>query len=141
MGRTLRVEEVAGEFVFDRFIVARIVCKLEDGRLFFLDRVPEDVVLFLLKLRGEQIGDDRERLGDVLMSMPEVVEALGRHLKRVVINEFNEERGFYAAEAEFEDGGITVARKMVPSHAIMLALIANRPIYVDEELVEGQEQL
>ncbi|ADI32744.1 bifunctional nuclease family protein [Staphylothermus hellenicus] len=136
----IRVVDVSGEIVFDRLFIPRIVCLLEDGRFFILERVPFDIVVSLKKLDGEEMGDERERLVDVLSSMPDILDILGKHLKRVVINEIDSKTGVYSAIAEFSDGNMAIKRKMVPSHAIFLAKLTNKPIYVKKELVDQQEE-
>jgi bifunctional DNase/RNase len=136
----VKVVDVYGEVVFDRLFVTRIVCVLEDDRYFILERVPFDIVIGLKKLRGEEIDDDRERLVDVLTSMPEVLDILGKHLRRVIINDIDTSTGVYSAIAEFSDGNMIIKRKMVPSHAIFLAKLTNKPIYVKRELVDQQEE-
>jgi bifunctional DNase/RNase len=136
----IKVIDVYGEVVFDRLFVTRIVCILEDDRYFILERVPFDIVIGLKKLRGGEIDDDRERLVDVLTSMPEVLDILGKHLKRVIINDIDTSTGVYSAIAEFSDGNMIIKRKMVPSHAIFLARLTNKPIYVRRELVDQQEE-
>ncbi|WP_440058993.1 bifunctional nuclease family protein [Thermogladius sp. 4427co] len=133
------VEETVIEGLNVVFPVPRIVCELEDGRKFYLERVPYDIILFINKINGRDVEDDRERFGDILMSMPEVLENLGKHIKRVTIEEFDEKRGVYSAYLEFNDGNITIRRKMVPSHAIFLALLVGKPIYVKKELVDEQQ--
>ncbi|ABN69909.1 hypothetical protein Smar_0808 [Staphylothermus marinus F1] len=136
----IRVIDVSGEIVFDRLFIPRIVCLLEDGRFFILERVPFDIVVSLKKLDGEEIDDERERLVDVLSSMPDILDILGKHLRRVVINEIDPKTGVYSAIAEFSDGNMAIKRRMVPSHAIFLAKLTNKPIYVKKELVDQQEE-
>jgi len=119
---------------------ARIVCVLEDNRSFYLENVPPEIVYSLKKLSGEDMNDDRERIVDILISIPEVVSILGRYLRRVVIEEYDATTGVYSASAEFEDGGIRIKRKMVPSHAIFLAKLTSKPIYVKKKLVDQQEE-
>jgi len=119
----------------------RITCILENDKYFYLERVPPEIVYSLKRLNGEDLQDDRERLIDILLSMPEVIDSLGKHLKRVIINEFDEETGVYSAIAEFEDNGVKFKRKMVPSHAILLARLTNRPIFVKRQLIEQQEAM
>ncbi|NPA98378.1 MAG: hypothetical protein GXO43_03270 [Crenarchaeota archaeon] len=114
---------------------------MEDGRYFYLERVPFDIIIALKKLRGEEIEDDRERLVDILVSMPEVIELMGKHLKRVIINELNLDTAVYSAIAEFSDGNMIIRRKMVPSHAIFLAVLTNKPIYVRRRLIDEQEEM
>ncbi len=148
MDELLLVKEVRGEIIprqifygegFISILDTRITCVLEDDREFYLERVPPDIVLSLKKMDGETINDERERFVDVLLSMPEVIGMLGKYLKRVVIDELNNETGVYSATVEFGDGEVIIKRKMVPSHAIFLARLTNKPIYVRKELVDRQE--
>ncbi|MET1160707.1 MAG: bifunctional nuclease domain-containing protein [Thermoprotei archaeon] len=147
--RLLLVKEVRGEIIQRELVYndrplsivdTRITCILEDNRVFRLERVPPDIVLALKKLDGEDLGDDRERLVDILISMPDVIDTLGKHLMRVVIDGLDMKTGVYTAIAEFSDGNIVIKRKMVPSHAIFLARLTNKPIYVREDLVTQQER-
>ncbi|MCD6196426.1 MAG: bifunctional nuclease family protein [Staphylothermus sp.] len=140
MDELLLVEEVVAEIIPGEFIYTRIRFKLEDGRYFYLYNIPFDIAIALKKMNGEEIEDDRERLMDILMSMPDVLEILGRHLKRVIINDIDYKTGAYSAIAEFSDGNMYVRRKMVPSHAVFLAKLVNKPIYVRSELVDQQEE-
>ncbi|OYT40038.1 MAG: hypothetical protein B6U89_03120 [Desulfurococcales archaeon ex4484_58] len=144
----IRVVEVRGEIIskpimygegYISVVDTRITCVLEDNRLFFLERVPPDIVISLRRLDGEDINDERERFVDILLSMPDAIEAIGKYLKRVVIDNLDEDSGIYSATVEFVDDGITVKRKMVPSHAIFLARLTNKPIYVKRKLVDQQE--
>ncbi len=137
----IRVIDVYGEIQYQRLFITRIICILEDGRTFFLERVPFDIVLALKRIHGEEIPDDRERLVDILLSMPHVLNEIGKNLKRIIINELDEKTGVYSALAEFSDGEVTIRRKMVPSHAIFLAVLTNKPIYVRKKLVDEQEEL
>ncbi len=140
-GDLIRVLEVYGEIGYENLFITRIVCRLEDGREFILERVPFDIVLALKRMNGEVIDDDRERIVDVLLSMPEVRHILGRNLEKIVIDHLDHNTGVYSATAIFNDNGLIVKRKMVPSHAIFLAVLTNRPIYVKRELVDEQEEL
>ncbi len=136
----IRVVEVFSDVEYERFFITRIICRLEDGRIFVLERVPFDIILGLKRIRGEEIGDDRERFVDILLSMPNVIEMLGKHLDRVIINEIDHETGVYSALAEFSDGEMIIRRKMVPSHAIFLAVLTGKPIFVRRGLVDEQEE-
>jgi len=119
----------------------RIKCILEDNRVFYLEKVPPEIVYSLKRIDGVDLGDDRERFIDVLLSIPEVIEIIAKHLKSVVIDEFDEETGVYSASVEFSDGNIVIVRKMIPSHAIFLAKLAGKPIYVKKKLVDQQESI
>ncbi len=137
----IRVLEVFGDISYDNLFITRIICRLEDDRYFILERVPFDIVLALKRINGEEIDDDRERLVDILLSMPQVRELLGKSLKRVIIDSIDYRTGVYRAIAEFSDGELVIKRKMVPSHAIFLAVLTGRPIYVRKELVDEQEDI
>jgi len=119
----------------------RIKCILEDNRVFYLEKVPPEIVYSLKRIDGIDLGDDRERFIDVLLSIPEVIEIIAKHLKSVVIDEFDEETGVYSASVEFGDGNIVIVRKMIPSHAIFLAKLTGKPIYVKKKLVDQQETI
>ncbi|WFO75942.1 bifunctional nuclease family protein [Desulfurococcaceae archaeon MEX13E-LK6-19] len=117
-----------------------IVCRLEDGRDFNLFSVPQDIVVAIRKIKGYKVEDDRETIYDILLSSPESIEAVRKHLKRVVIDSINPLTYTYSAIAEFGADGALIKRKMVPSHAILLALLSDKPIYVKRELVDEQER-
>lgn len=117
-----------------------IVCRLEDGRDFNLFSVPQDVVIAIRKIKGYSVDDERETIYDILLSSPESIESIRRHLRRVIIDSINPVTYTYSATAEFSTDGALIKRKMVPSHAILLALFAEKPIYVKKELVDEQER-
>ncbi|MEM3163602.1 MAG: hypothetical protein QXN38_04305, partial [Desulfurococcaceae archaeon] len=64
-----------------------------------------------------------------------------KYLSKVIIDSLDVETYTYAAIAEFVEGGIIVKRKMIPSHAILMALVAGKPVYVRRELVDQQEAM
>lgn len=117
-----------------------IVCRLEDGRDFNLFSVPQDIVITIRKIKGFHIEDDRETIYDILLSSPKSIETFKKHLKKVVIDSMNPLTYTYSAVAEFGTNGAVIRRRMVPSHAILLALLSNKPIYVKKELVDEQER-
>ncbi len=146
----LLVREVYGEIIRRELyhgsgsfaiLDTRITCVLEDNRNFYLERVPPEIIFSLKRINGEELQDDRERFVDILLSIPEVIEILGKYLKRIIIDEFDDNTGVYSATVEFGDDKIIFRRKMVPSHAIFLAKLTNKPIYVKKQLVDQQEAL
>ncbi|MCE4601772.1 MAG: DUF151 domain-containing protein [Desulfurococcales archaeon] len=116
---------------------------LEDGRSFVLVNIPYEVAEAIKVLNEGEAPPRRQSLFSLLVNHEYFREALGRGLKRVVIDELDYETSLYTATVEFEEGGITLKVKMIPSHAIYMALLAERPIYVLEDLVEeaGDEDL
>lgn len=152
----LRVYDVDASISFTQTIVDGVVypipsktlisCRLEDGRVFRLYSVPIDIVLVVKKLKGSDLEleymlkDDRETIFDVIVSIPKAIEEVGKHLKRVVIDSINPETYTYAATAEFGQENTVIRRKMIPSHAILLALLTHKPIYVRKILVDQQQE-
>ncbi|MEM0199624.1 MAG: DUF151 domain-containing protein [Saccharolobus sp.] len=124
--------------------IPTIVCYLEDGRQFYLFSVPAEIVVAINKTKGnkeeEEVGDKRENIYDILTFIPEVVDQFSKHLEKVTVDDIIRETGVYVATVEFKFDGVTIQKRMIPSHAIFLAVIANKPIFVKKELVDEQEK-
>lgn len=113
---------------------------LEDGRSFVLVNIPYDVAEAIKVLNEGEAPPRRQSLFSLLANHEYFKEALGRGLKRVIIDELDYETSLYTATVEFEEEGITLKVKMIPSHAIYMALLAEKPIYVLDDLVEEAEE-
>ncbi|MCI2415527.1 MAG: DUF151 domain-containing protein [Candidatus Aramenus sp.] len=122
--------------------VTVIVCYLEDGREFNLFYVPAEIVLAINKIKKqseESISlDKRETIYDILSFVPEISEELAKHINKVVIDDMIDT--VYVATVELKFDGVIIQKRMIPSHAIYLALITNKPIFVKRKLVEEQER-
>ena len=119
-----------------------ISCYLEDGRQFNLYYVPYEVVIAINRIQGEDYDVDRESLFDILpMIAGEFKDALKARIKAVYIDGLNRRTMLYSATMEIKVNGAIIRRKMIPSHAIYLALLANTEVYVADELVKHQEKL
>ncbi|BEP18040.1 DUF151 domain-containing protein [Pyrofollis japonicus] len=120
-----------------------IVLELEDGREFTLYNVPFEIVEALNKIERQKDEPSmpglRETIFDVLIDMKGFFEELGKRLEYVVIDEIDYNTYLYTAKASFNLGGIYMMRRMVPSHAIFLARLFEKPIYVSKRLVDEQE--
>jgi len=119
-----------------------IVLELEDGREFTLYNVPYEIVRAINKLQsGEFSGsDERETIFDLAVDLRDMLQGLGSSLERVVIDYLDYSTALYTASAYFRFEGLALRRRMVPSHAIFLALLFNKPIYVMSSLVDQQEE-
>ena len=118
--------------------------RLEDGRIFRLYAIPPEVASAVNKIKEGRSFDvyaKRESVFDALVDLKDLIKDLLESLERVIINEYNVFTGLYTATIEFNLGGIILRKKMIPSHAIYLALLANKPIYVSKRLVDEQEKL
>jgi len=114
-------------------------CSLEDGRLFNLYLIPLEVVLAVNKIKGYGFENDRETLFEVLTVFDEI-EVLRNKIEKVVVDEVDENTHLYTAKIYIKGDGFTVAKRMIPSHAIFLAYLVGAPIYISKELVDKQEQ-
>ncbi|QKQ99829.1 bifunctional nuclease family protein [Metallosphaera tengchongensis] len=118
-----------------------IVCYLEDGREFNLFYVPPDIVNAINKLMKNESTDfnlsekaRRETVYDIISFIPEIAEYLEKRITKVVIDGILDD--IYIATVELNFGGLVIQKRMIPSHAIYLALLTNKPIKVKRELVE-----
>ncbi|MCG2888521.1 MAG: DUF151 domain-containing protein [Sulfolobales archaeon] len=139
-GREVLVKDVDA-FIFDNRMPV-MVLHLEDGRDFTMVNVEFLVVLALYKRNAGSeavrrlIDDDRLTAFDFIASSDMLVETLKNYIDSVVIAELNEKRGTYTAYIRLKKDGIVIEKPMIPSHAVYLALVANKPIYVNEKLLE-----
>ncbi|ABM81400.1 bifunctional nuclease family protein [Hyperthermus butylicus] len=120
-----------------------IVLELEDGREFTLYNVPFEIVQAINKLQHEELTTpgERETVFELLVDLRELVSELGKRLEYVVIDEIDYATALYTAKVSFIlQEGIYMMRRMVPSHAVFLALLFNKPIYVSKRLVDEQEE-
>jgi bifunctional DNase/RNase len=118
-----------------------IVCYLENGKQFVLYYVPIEIVMAINKLFESEynVENYRENVYEILPKLPLVVDNLSKYIDKIVIDEYFKESNVYSATIDLKFDGVIIQRRMIPSHAIYLALIARRPVYVSEELVEAQE--
>ena len=123
------------EMQFSTYIIG-LKLKLEDGRSFVLVNIPYEVAEAIRVYNNGVEPPRRQSIFSLLLNHEEFKDVIGRGLKRIIIDELDYETGLYTATVEFEDEGITLRVKMIPSHAIYLALISGKPIYVSERLVE-----
>lgn len=143
------VKKVFGELVEQKIkirgsvipvVEARIKCLLENDVFFLLENVHPEIVFMLKKIEGEDLYDDRESILDVVFNIEKVKDIMNHYLKRVIIDKFDHNTGLYSAVAEFGNSTIEVRKTMIPSHAILLAKLLEKPIYVKRELVEMQNR-
>jgi len=110
---------------------------LEDGRMFTLYNIPRFIAIECLKLLNGYANDYRRSISEVLAEIPELEHAVSSAIESIAIDEFDPENEVYSATVRKRDGRVI---KMIPSHAILLGIISGREVYVDERLVERQEE-
>ena len=123
-----------------RTYVVGLSLSLENGDEFTLVNIPVDVAEAIRIINEDEIPPRRQSLYTFLANHEDFKELMRRSLKRVVIDEFDEDTGLYTATVEFGDGQSTISVKMIPSQAIFLALITDRPVYVHRRLVEMEKR-
>jgi len=126
---------------------------LEDGRVFRMGGISIDIAAEIRKYLAKSGGpstrigtdlinrnDPRFTIIDMLIDFPDIERVLHESIKEVVIDYFDPNYNIYGASIVLDDS-YTIAKKrvmMIPSHAILLALIANRKVFVARELVDDQ---
>lgn len=138
----LRIIDLYAYFTPPPLQVPVIQCELEDGRSFMLYHIPIDIMLGIMKLRGEDyIYSERETFFEIIQLFKEdIVKNLREKIEMVVIDELNRETNLYTASVIIKGDGYKVVKKMVPSHALFLAYLLDVPAYVRTELVDEQEK-
>ncbi|MEN3000057.1 MAG: bifunctional nuclease domain-containing protein [Acidilobaceae archaeon] len=120
-------------------LVLELRLKLEDGRTFTMVSIPADVAEAIKMITSYSPAPRRQSLFAFLHSNERFKEVLGQSLKHVVVDELDRETGLYSASVVFEEDGVRISIKMIPSHAIFLALLTGKAIYVKRDLVDEQE--
>jgi len=115
-------------------------CELEDGRSFSLYQIPVDVMLGIIRLKGEDVYNERETLFELITLFREDFNVIRNKIEMIVIDELDKETNLYNAKIIIRGDGYKIMKKMVPSHAIYLAYLLEIPMYVKKELVDQQER-
>lgn len=150
-GRLLRVVGVEPVLMSDleEFIeIAALHCYLENDEVFTLYNIPLEIAKAIEKLNnpaGEEplnpASDERESVYDVLLLLAPKLRELRNSIKRVVIDSYDVSRGVYNASIHMKIDGVTLKKRMIPSHAIFVSLIFDKPIYVTKEVLEISKAL
>ncbi|MCE4606928.1 MAG: DUF151 domain-containing protein [Desulfurococcales archaeon] len=113
---------------------------LENGKTFTMYYVPLEIVSALNQVVNDNFTGEyvvkRESLFDLLPQLEFFKDNAQRTVKRVLIDSLDESSGLYTATIELTFDTVTIQKKMIPSHAIFLARIADKPVYVHKSLVE-----
>ncbi len=150
-GRLLRVVGVEPVMMSDleEFIeIAALHCYLENDEVFTLYNIPLEIAKAIERLNNPVSGEplnpvsnERESIYDVLLLLAPKLREIKNSIKRVVIDSYDVSRGVYNASIHIKINGVTLKKKMIPSHAIFVSLIFNKPIYVTKEVLEISKAL
>ncbi len=139
----LKVEQVDAMITPNPPHIPIMLLEIEDGRTFKLYGIPYEIVIAINKIRYPSEADSldyRESFYEIVLDFKEYLEDFGKLLNRVIIDSLDYTTGLYSATAEFILEGILIKRRMIPSHAVFLALLFNKPVYVKKSLIDEQEE-
>ncbi len=130
----------------DDYEVGILTCYLENGDNFTLYNVPPEIARAIAKIMNyeeylEIRGDNRSNIYELLIMLAPEIRFLGKSINKVVIDGFNSKTLTYSASLFLEIDGVKIRKVMIPSHAIFIALLFNRPIYVTEEVLRISKEL
>ncbi|MCE4625272.1 MAG: DUF151 domain-containing protein [Desulfurococcales archaeon] len=114
--------------------------QLEGGKHLTLVNIPPEIAVTIDRLNRGEAPPERQSLYDILANNEKFREVFYDILDKVIVDEINISSGLYSAKAVFRSEGLTLQVKMIPSHAIFLALVLDKPIYVAENLVKLEEE-
>lgn len=154
MGEKLRIVEYDIKFLTStRGILKNIVLILytSDGRKINMYNIPLEIALELEKyssnretITSEEDLDYRYTIFDILMEMPSIEEIIKESIKEIYINGYDPENNAYYAEVVVNKNytGYSKKLKVIPSHALLLSIMGNIPLYIDSDLLtESTEDL
>ena len=130
----------------DGYEMGALNCLLENGDVLTLYNVPLEITKAIAKLlKDDDIleveEDSRDSIYELLIMIHPKLGAFKESVNQVIIDSFNRSFGTYSASLYMNVDGIYLKRVMIPSHAIFLALLFNKPIYVTEEVVRTSKEL
>lgn len=140
--RVVGVEAVIMNDIEDLVDLAALHCYLENNELFTLYNIPREVAIAIEKLNNpaedEKLAEvnERDSIFDILLLLAPRLKELKNIVKKVVIDSYDMSRGVYSASIHMRIDGITIQKRAIPSHAIFLSILLDKPTYVTEEVLE-----
>ncbi|MCI4396559.1 MAG: bifunctional nuclease family protein [Thermoprotei archaeon] len=114
---------------------------LENGEELELYNVPLEIAKFVadgIYQNNSWKNSERATIFDLLWSHEDIVNLLKEDIEYILIDEFDEKTMLYSAKVVFKNGGVVLERRFVPSHAIFLALITGKDIFVSSEIINNK---
>lgn len=153
MKKKYRVSNFTLQFILSttRGTLENIVLTLEvdgdDKRRLRMYNIPLEIAWELEKY-AENSGelptvqtDFRYSIFDVLMELPDIENILRESIEEIVIDRLHPESNVFSAEVKLKNNYSNLAKKirMVPSHAVLLSIMGNIPLYISEDLLQFTE--
>jgi len=146
--RVVGVESILMSDLEEFIEIAALHCYLENDEVFTLYNVPLEIAKAIEKLNNpvsdeplNSLEDSRESVYDVLLLLAPKLRELKNSIKRVVIDSYDPNKGVYNASIHMKINGISLRKKMIPSHAIFISLLLNKPVYVTRKILEISKAL
>ncbi len=152
-GRLLKVVDVEPITTYDPSIdieMPALNCYLENGDSFTLYNVPFDIAKAIAVLKNsfteieveeKDLLDSRGTIYDVMIMFSPKLTELHNSIKRVVIDSYDINKGVYSASLYLEVDNLTVKKALIPSHALFLAMLFKKPVFVTEEVLKISKEL
>lgn len=109
--------------------------ELDDARQFFMVNIPSDIAFNLsIHINDQPSPDSRLQIHELIGELAIV--------NKVEIDMFVPGQDVYQATVELIPEGFerSIRLQMVPSHATLLAVVNDAPIFIEEELVKRSEE-
>jgi bifunctional DNase/RNase len=140
----LRVIDIETFLVPDNPSIPVMSLRLENGEDFYLYNIPYDIVEVINRIREDRFispSEERASIFDLLSQHDDFKNMVKEDLEYIVIDEFNPETMLFTASAYFSNGSARIVKKMIPSHAVFLAVIGDKPIFVLRSIVELEKKI
>lgn len=130
----------------DGFEMGALNCILENGDVVTLYNVPLDITRAIARLiREDEIDvgydDFRDSIYELLIMVQPKLAVFHESIDKVVIDGFDRTLGTYSASVYMDVDGISLKRTLIPSHAIFVALLFNKPVFVTDYIIEISKEL
>ncbi|HIE37063.1 TPA: hypothetical protein EYP83_02745 [Candidatus Geothermarchaeota archaeon] len=153
MKKKYRVSNFTLQFILSttRGTLENIILTLEvDGeekRMLKMYNIPLEIAWELEKYSDNGGGlptvhtDFRFSIFDILMELPDIEGILRNSIEEIVIDRLHPESNVFSAEVKLKNNysGLSKKVRMVPSHAVLLSIMGNIPLYISEDLLEYTE--
>ncbi|MBE9391194.1 bifunctional nuclease family protein [Fervidicoccus fontis] len=141
-GKLLKAVEMDAYIASKDPLIPVILLILENGDEFELYNVPLEIARFVINGSSILNGNEKKERIDIFsfIAMHEdILNLIKDDLEKVVIDEYDPTTMLYTAKVYFRKGKTMLVRRFIPSHAIFLAMIAGKDVYVSERILNIQK--
>ncbi|MGC9114996.1 MAG: bifunctional nuclease family protein [Fervidicoccaceae archaeon] len=123
-------------------LIPAIVLFLDNGEELELYNVPLEIAQYVSEGNSfrTSMNGERATIFDLIWSHEDIINLLKEDIESIIIDEYDEKSMLYSAKVVFRSGNVVLERRFVPSHAIFLALITGKEIYVSDEVIKKKKE-